>query len=154
MEYDLNVSIVSLESMQAVSIRDHCPAAELSKKYAEIYGELGGMMKKQSLGFASHPFGIYHNFSPGDVDVEAGIPVSGSPVSEGRAVVMKTYSGKAVKIDFFGHYSKLSAGWDVLSKYLKDNGLKPAAPCFEIYVSDPEKEPDPDKWLTEIYCPV
>jgi hypothetical protein len=69
--------------VQAITIRDHCPASELSKKYDEIYSEFGGIMKKQSLAFASHPFGIYHTFSPEDVDVEAGIPVTGSPKAEG-----------------------------------------------------------------------
>lgn len=150
----MEFKLVTVKSKLAISIRDHSTAAELSNKFAELYGELSGLMKKQSLDFDASLFGIYHGFSPEDVDVEAGIPVSGSPEPEGRMNIINTYEGKAVKLDFHGPYSSLSVGWNAMIKYIEDNNLKASAPCFEVYVTDPGSEPDSNKWHTEIYYPI
>jgi effector-binding domain-containing protein len=148
------ISITHVEPAIAISIRDNCTVAELGKKFGELYGELGQIIKKQNLKFASHLFGIYHNFRPESVDVEAGIPISGNPEPEGRMRIMKTYGGKAVCLKYYGPYDKLSEGWSEILNYVNENSLNALAPCFEVYVTDPGSEPDSSKWLTELYFPV
>ncbi len=150
----MDISIVSVESKQAVTIRDTCTAAELSNKYMELYGELNPIIKKQGLKTVNGPFGIYHSFSPDKVDVEAGIIIESNPVPEGRMNVIKTYGGKAVCVKFYGPYSQLMDGWNALQAYMKENKLQNAAPCYELYVGDPRETEDHSKLLTEIYCPI
>jgi len=151
-KYEINIS--NVESQIAISIRDNCTAEELGKKFGEIYGEIGLYIKSQDLKFASHLFGIYHSFSPQNVDVEAGVPVSGRPEPEGRMRIMKTYGGKAVYLKYYGPYDKLSEGWNDMLNYVNENKLVASAPCFEVYITDPGSEPDSSKWLTELYYPI
>jgi effector-binding domain-containing protein len=150
----MEIKIVSVESKQAVTIRDTCTAAELSAKYQELYGELSPIIKKQGLKTVNGPFGIYHSFSPEKVDVEAGIITEGNPVPEGRMTVINTYSGKAVCVKFYGPYSQLMDGWNALQEYMKENKFENTAPCYELYVDDPMETDDHSKLLTEIYCPI
>lgn len=150
----MEITIVNVESKQAMTIRDTCTAAELSDKFRELYGELSLIIKKQGLKTVNGPFGIYHSFSPEEVDLEAGIIVEGNPAPEGRMNVIKTYGGKAVCLKFYGPYSKLAEGWNELSEYLSNNNLKDTAPCYELYVGDPMETEDHSKLLTEIYCPI
>lgn len=150
----MEFSIVNLEPKQAITIRDHCPADQLAKKYDEIYGELNKIVQKQSLEYASAPFGIYHKYTPEDVDVEPGIPVNGNPVPEGRMNVIKTYGGKVMQLKFFGPYSKLHEAWNGLMEHVNENNYQVAASPFEVYVTNPAEEKDPSKLLTELYCPI
>lgn len=147
-------SIVNLEPKQAITIRDHCPASELSKKYDELFNKINESMKEQSLEYSSAPFGIYHDYSPEDVDVEVGIPVAGNPNPIGRVNVIQTYGGKAVKLKFYGPYSKLHEAWNSLMEHVRVNNYQMSDSPFEVYVTDPRSEPDPSKLLTELYCPI
>ena len=39
-------------------------------------------------------------------------------------------------------------------RWLAELGLHPTGPLWEVYWSDPEAEPDPATWRTEIFAPV
>ncbi|HEY3250250.1 MAG TPA: GyrI-like domain-containing protein [Ignavibacteria bacterium] len=67
--------------------------------------------------------------------------------------VIQPYGGKAVRLNFYGPYTKLYEGWNAMMEYVKDN-IKASSNPFEVYATDPEKEPDSSKWLTEIYFPI
>jgi effector-binding domain-containing protein len=150
MEY----KIVNLKSQPALAIRTTCTFAELSGKFDEIYSEIGSYFKKNNLKMNGGPFGIYHSFSPEKIDLEAGFPVEGNPKGEGRIRPMNTYSGKAANTTFTGPYEKLNEAWGVFAKLVDAQGHKLAGPCFEVYITDPEEEPDSSKWITELYTPV
>jgi effector-binding domain-containing protein len=148
------ITINEIEPKIALSIRDTTTAAELGKKFGELYGEIGQFMKQKGLKQSFHLFGIYHGFTPQDVDLEAAVPFTGSTEPEGRIRIMKTYGGKAVCLKYYGPYDKLADGWNEMQSYVKENNLEASAPCFELYVTDPGSEEDSAKWLTEIYFPV
>jgi effector-binding domain-containing protein len=150
----MEIDIIDVESIKALSIKDSCTALNLSKKYHELYGEIGKVIKEQSLQVSSMPFGIYHSFSPEHVDVEAGIPVSGNPEPSGRVAVIDTYRGRSARAKFIGPYEKLGDAWDEFFKWMTANGYIPGFPCFEIYVTDPASEPDNNKWQTDLYFPL
>ncbi|NOS86822.1 MAG: GyrI-like domain-containing protein [Ignavibacteria bacterium] len=150
MEY----KIVTLESHSALAIRDTCTFAELGDKFGEIYSEIGAYLKANSLKAAGYPFGIYHSFSPEKVDLEAGIPVEGNSSGSGRIYTMQSYSGKAANTTFTGPYEKLSEAWVEFARLVDADNHKLAGPCFEVYVTDPEDEPDSSKWITELYTPI
>ncbi|MEO8512492.1 MAG: GyrI-like domain-containing protein [Ignavibacteria bacterium] len=150
----MKIEIVNVESIQALTIKDSCTAKELSKKYQELYSEIGKVIKEQSLKVSSMPFGIYHSFSLEHVDVEAGIPVEGTPKPEGRVNVINTYSGNAARATFIGPYEKLGDAWDEFFKWMGENGFIPGFPCYEIYVTDPANEADNSKWQTDLYFPL
>ena len=150
----MEIKIVQVESRPALAIRTKCSFAELSGKFDEIYSEIGIYFKKNNLKVIWGPFGIYHSVSPEEIDLEAGFPVEGDPKGNGRIYALNTYSGKAVMTTFTGPYEKLKEAWGVFAKLVDAEGHKLAGPCFEVYITDPEEEPDSSKWITELYTPI
>lgn len=150
----MEVRIVQLNSQPALSISVTCTFAELGNKFGEIYSEIGAYIKSNSIKAAGYPFGIYHSFSPEKIELEAGIPVEAGAAGEGRIKTMQTYGGKAANGTFTGHYDKLKEAWQLFAKLVDDEKHELNGPCFEMYVTDPEEEPDSSKWITELYTPV
>lgn len=150
----MEVKIVNVAPKQALAIRDNCSFAELGNKFAEIYSEIGTYLKENSIQPAGAPFGTYHEFSPEKIDLEAGIPVTGNPQSEGRIYPMNTFGGKAAMTTFTGHYDGLNKAWGEFAKMVDAEGHKLNGPCYEVYITDPGEEPDSSKWITERYTPI
>ena len=63
---------------------------------------------------------------------------------------------KAVKTTLKGDYSNLKEAWDKGMKYIEQYNLvfDEDGVAIESYVTDPSNEPNPAKWITEIYMPV
>lgn len=150
----MEFEIVNLESKTALSIRDTCTFADLPAKFGEIYGEIANYAKDNSVEFAGVYYGVYHSVSPEKIDLEAGFPVAGEPAGAGRIKSTKTYSGKAAKAVHTGPYENLKAAWGEFAKAVDSKDYKLAGPCFEVYLTDPQEEPDSSKWITELYTPV
>jgi effector-binding domain-containing protein len=150
----MEINETEVTSQQALAIRDHSTAAGLSEKYHELYDEIDGVCKKQSLNISGTPFGIYHKFTLEDVDVEAGFPVSGTPKDEGRVKVINTYGGKTVHTRYVGPYEGLGDAWAEFMKLAGEKNYKITGSPFEVYTTDPASEPDSSKWITDIYAPI
>ena len=146
----MELNIVILESKPAAAIRDTCSFAELGAKFGEIYSEIEKYLKNISSPPAGPPYGKYYSFSPERIELEAGIPVSGELSGEGRIKPVSTYGGKAAMTVFTGHYDKLNDAWGEFAKLVDSKGFELAGPCFEVYITDPELEPDSSKWITEL----
>lgn len=147
-------SIANVEAKTAIAIRDKCITNELGMKYDELFTELGNLMKSQSLEAASPSFSICYEFSSEMVDIEAGIPVSGNPVSKGRINVIQTYGGKAVMKKHYGPYEKLHESWNALENHIKENNFQITGFPFEVYVVGARQTSDSSRWQTEIYFPI
>lgn len=76
------------------------------------------------------------------------------PITEDIAVQNTTnYSipaKSAVQIDYYGDSSKTANAHKAIREYLKDRSLISDVPMIEEYVTDPDEERDPSKWLTTI----
>jgi effector-binding domain-containing protein len=53
-----------------------------------------------------------------------------------------------------GPYDKLEATHNEINRYVEFKNLEISGAPWEVYVTDPGKESDPTKWITEIYYPV
>jgi effector-binding domain-containing protein len=62
----------------------------------------------------------------------------------------------AVKATLNGNYTHLPKTYDMVQKYIDENGylVDPTKKMFEIYINDPEVIENPAKWRTEVYIPI
>ena len=63
-------------------------------------------------------------------------------------------SGKNLHIVYMGGYHGIGPAHMAMDDYMQEKNLLQGAPIIEEYVTDPGKEPDSTKWLTNIYYPV
>jgi effector-binding domain-containing protein len=57
---------------------------------------------------------------------------------------------KAVFVNYYGAYDKISDAYNSIEQYISANKLKEKTPSIEQYISGPMNEKDTAKWLTKI----
>ena len=104
---------------------------------------------------AAGPWLTHHlRMDPKVFDFEICVPVK-SPVSAtGRVKQGRLPARKVARTVYYGPYEGLGAAWGELGEWIKAQGLKPADDLWEIYTVDPESNPDPANWRTELNKPL
>ena len=85
----------------------------------------------------------------------AAIPVKGNAKTKVKG--FDTYvvaAGKNLHIAYMGGYGGLGDAHMAMDAHMKEKNLLQGIPIIEEYITDPGKEPDSTKWLTNIYYPV
>ncbi len=75
-------------------------------------------------------------------------------VVESNVVNTESYHiapGLNLKIEYKGERSKSGLAHTAMDAYLLDHRLKQQIPVIEEYMTNPTEEPDPKKWVTNIY---
>ena len=63
-------------------------------------------------------------------------------------------AGKMLHIAYMGGYNGIGQAHMAIDDYMNEKGFMQLTPIAEEYVTDPSKERDSSKWLTNIYYPV
>ena len=53
-----------------------------------------------------------------------------------------------------GPYDTLEQTYSAMMEWIKWQGRSVAGPMWEVYLTDPSSEPDPQVWRTEVFIPV
>lgn len=108
----------------------------------------------------------YYEYSDKSVDMEGGVRIPTKLVKEKGiqedaklGIKLTTLpGGKYAKFVHKGPYAQLEKTWKLIEEWEKQNGEfqldKTPGACFESYVTDPQKEPDQSKLITEIFYKV
>jgi len=146
--------IVELAEQPGLAIRETVSNSEIPAKMKEFFGELWRFIKAGNVEIAGPPFALYHSWNERDTVVEVGFPVGPGAVGEGRIQAMALPGGKVVAGMHAGPYEKLVDSYHAMMAWMKANGHEPAGRMWETYLTDPEMEKDPAKWLTQMFWPV
>lgn len=115
-------------------------------------------MKQSNIPVTGMPFTIYNEtFDNGDVIMTNAIPVREKITVAGAANVFSGYTPTvtAIKTTVKGNYTNLGEAWGKTMQYVAEKGYTLAQEKpFEVYVTDPQKTPNPAEWITEIYVPI
>lgn len=148
----------AFEGFTFVGKKEVCPMEDISTSMTETFGVLDELCSTDKLTF-DKAITIYHNFdftSP-DCEYTSGIPVKEDyKPSSDEFYIGSIPTTKVVKVTLKGHYQYLGNAWSAAYMYLNHKKLKPnnEVDVFEVYLTDPNKEPDSTKWITEVYLPV
>jgi effector-binding domain-containing protein len=111
-------------------------------------------LEAQHLVPSGEPFAYYHGMPNGTVDVEAGFPVRGAFVPAGDVIRSELPPGRVVTGLHRGPYEKLAETYAQMSGWAAQQGLTLADSLWEVYLTDPEREPDPAQWQTRVFLEV
>ncbi len=128
------------------------PPEGISEALGGAFGEVAESMEQAGVGLAGPPFTRYFSFGPA-IEAEAGFPVMRPAPDIGRVHPGQLPGGRVASIVHIGPYDTLEATYGVLMARLGELGHVPTGPMWEIYWSDPDAEPDPATWRTEILVP-
>ncbi|TAH35198.1 MAG: hypothetical protein EYC70_13245 [Planctomycetota bacterium] len=150
---DPGFAVTQRKETLTASVRVRCKPEQLQQQLAIIFPEVMGHLNRVQVAPAGAPFTRYHAFGD-EIDLEAGIPVSGKFDGNGRVKLSSLPGGEVVSGMHVGPYEELSRTHELLAQWVAAEGLTPQGGPWEVYWTDPGLERDPAKWRTELFQQV
>jgi effector-binding domain-containing protein len=98
---------------------------------------------------------ITYNNNPKNFLFEAVLCIKHMPsVQPKRCKIVVLEASNMLIYNFYGSYQNLFVAYSKIKTYCEKKNLSQSGPMREFYITDPEKEKDPQKWLTRIMLPV
>lgn len=123
--------------------------------------EVKQWMQERGIKASGVDFFLYKSMNEeGMLECEAGFPVSQAVEGEGTVIAGVFPEGNYASIVYTGDFKDMMQGHVALEKWIAEQGLTEVKQVgnektqwggrTEFYLVDPELEPDPEKWQTEI----
>jgi effector-binding domain-containing protein len=133
-------------------VKTHVTLDELPQVMGQAFGKVYEVAARQHVE-PTLPFARYLGFGP-EIDLEAGMLVREAIDPDGDVASGELPEGRVVSTIHLGPYDELAQTYADMQRYMAENGLEAAGPMWEVYLTDPGAEPDPQKWRTEIFQPI
>lgn len=145
--------LIETEPQSTAVVRGAVPFTEITGFYDRSFREVAAVVERQGLS-PRGAFGLYLA-PPGDViELEVGLIVDGEVEPDGDVIPSSLPGGRVARLVHHGAYDGLGEAWGGLMAWVSDQGLTPAGPMWEVYVTDPTPETDPASLRTDLFCPV
>jgi len=150
----IEVHLQRVKSFSYISIVDSCILEEISLRLQNLYNELLVFGAKQGIDMTGRPLAIYHRMDEKMAVLEMGIPVVEKVSVSGRIQYRTMPEREHAVANYYGSFDTLEDGHHAVQQWLIRYRRKLTGFPWEMFVTDPASEPDPNKWLTRIYYPV
>jgi effector-binding domain-containing protein len=146
------VSTVRLTDRYTAVVRAELPVDELPAWLTGVFLTARAYLTQQGIEPAGAPFARLA-FLGGVVAAEAGFPVGQEIPGDGVVEPSTLPDGPAAVTVHWGRYDDLTHAYQACRDWLADHGLEPVGPHWEVYHTDPNTEPDPARWRTDVVVP-
>ncbi len=148
----------NIPSTHFIGLKASCPMNDMAPSMKTSFSTIKSYTEKHQIQY-NNALSVYHDFDftktdceySSGVSIPSAIPIDHSDIYNGHVEEQK-----AVKITFTGDYKHLGNAWSAAYAYARHKKLKvkKSVDPVEFYLNDPTKEPDPSKWVTEVYLPI
>lgn len=157
--------VITRESQSYVAIRKLVAMKEIEPAMQEAFGKLTTWIEGERVTPAGPPFVKYNVIDMENLlELEFCFPFDRVPADIGDFQLGQLVAGEYAHIGLRGHFKHLVdvnamlIGWarfKSLDLDMKETTAGDAfAARFEVYKTDPEKEPDPRKWESEVFIKI
>ncbi|MBM3437144.1 MAG: hypothetical protein FJY07_13120 [Bacteroidetes bacterium] len=149
------ITIKDVSSMMAVGVKVESSLQDMGQTMGMSFGLLMDFIGTRGAQMSGTPFAIWYQWDDTAKFVyECAVPVVYKVKGEGDIRFLDTYAGKVVSAEHWGDYSTSGYSWEKVMNYVGENKLEQNGDPWEVYVTDPGSEPNPEKWLTVLYYPI
>ncbi len=139
---------------QTAVVREEVRAPALAEAMGRMFQTVMGALREQGIEPASQPFARYHAMGE-TIDLEAGVIVDRPIQPVANVKPGELPAGPAAIAVHTGTYETLAATHAAMRRWMEANPAQHAnGGPWELYVSDPAAEPDPNRWMTEVIYPL
>lgn len=131
-----------------------CRPDDISTSMGEAFGRVFAAVGQAGASPTGPVFTRYFEFGPESVDFESGVAVAAPFPGVGDVQPGELGGGEAAVGLHIGPYDSLHLTYSQMQTWIVSQGRRPASVMWEVYLTDPEEEPDPARWRTEVYWPV
>ena len=150
------VKVKELPPQQVAAVKRRTSMEAIGNTVQEGFAALMSAMGKTGLAPAGPPFIVYHSVidQQSDGDIEICFPVAGPFEGEGDVYGAVVEGGSVASTVHRGSYDKVGAAYQTLTTWIQEHGHEVAGPSREVYLTDPQRTPDPADYVTEIVFPI
>lgn len=146
-------ALQSLPARAVAYIRTRVAVQDLPPTVGASYEEIGSCLREAGAFYAGPPYVAYYNMDMQDLDVEIGVPITGSLVGVGRVQYREMPAYRAATLLYIGPYEQIGAGYEALMAWVAAQGLEISGTGIEWYLNDPTNVP-PQALQTLITFPL
>ncbi len=126
---------------------------EIGPFLGKTFGEVASYLERKGAGPAGMPFARYHPSAPDTFEVEAGFPATTPTSGEGDVEPSDLPGGPAAVTVHVGPYDTMQPAYEALRNWVREQGGVTAGDAWEVYLTDPDANPDVSTWRTEVVQP-
>ena len=146
--------VVQLAKRRAAVMHATASTEELPSTFERIFPAVFAALTEQGVTEMGHVIAVYHTMDANQMSLSAGIEVGDDVEVAEPLELLEMPACDAVKADHYGPYDTLYQTHESIWPFVEELGREPIAGPTERYITDPEAEPDPSKWHTEILLPL
>lgn len=154
---EINVELKQQPMVYIAGIRSTVKFEEIGDKIGEVYGKIMEQAAKYNIELGQNPpWCIYHTFdeTKKTTDMEPALIVDEGFPNTDIIHTHPSYEGEVMVVQYFGSYETMAPTYAAMEKWMTENNKKKNGSPWEVYITDPQMEPDTAKWQTDIYWPV
>jgi effector-binding domain-containing protein len=149
-----SVEIQVRRAQAVLSIRTFVKPEEVTRALAKGLAEVMACLTEIGGRTDGPPFARYHGEKDGLIELETGIPVAERVAGKGRIAASTLPEGRVAMRWYSGPYTGRAEARAQLGEWIRSRGLTARGGPWEIFWTDPAREPDPARWRTQIVWPV
>ena len=143
-----------IEAQPILFIQRRIVHTELQTNMSECFGTLFGHARQSGLAIAGRPTARYVDSGPGLWTVDFVLPLAKPAAAQDDMQDGVLYGGAVACAIHAGQYEELPETNAAVERWLEEHGYKKNGSSWESYITSPAEEPDPEKWITEVYWPI
>ena len=150
--YDINLKSVS--TVNFFYLQTKCNAENLSAVRKSTFAKTKEFMRTNLILPSGSPLTQYLKYSPSDMQIRCGFPVTKNVTVQGDFGIVQSYSGNAIRLIHIGPHEELYKAHLEANKYIDYYLHETTADPYEVFIIDADIQPDSTKWLTHVYYPI
>lgn len=135
-------------------VRATLTVSELPAFFGRAFSSVAAVLSARGTPPNQAPFAYYPRLPGATIEVEAGFPVAAPIAASGEVVPSQLPAGTIARATHIGSYGQLTETYTALADWAAIQELALSGPMWEVYLSDPQLEPDPSTWRTDIFAYV
>lgn len=150
----VDIEITERDEQPTAVVRAVVPLTDLTDFFGRSYAAVAAALAEQDCRIAGPPFAKYYGMPTDRIDIEAGFPVAGPFASAGAVQPGSLPGGRCYEAMHTGPYDTLEETYNAILEQIGRDGGTPGEVMWEHYLTDPDTEPDPSKWQTQVCWPA
>jgi effector-binding domain-containing protein len=143
--------VVEVDEQPTAVVRgSDVPMTELTDFFDRAFGALGGTVAVRPGAVVGPAFARYARPPSDTADLEAGFPVSAPVEPDGDVLPSALPGGRVARLVHHGSYDELGSSWARLMTWAEEQGLTHTGVFWEVYLTEPTPDGDPDAMRTEL----
>ncbi len=153
---EIQTQVVATDHTPTAGIRRVVPASEISSFFDFAYTTVVQAIQDQGASIVGPAYARYFSVPGETFDLEAGFPISiSTPIAPTADIVVDSLpAGRAARAVHFGSYDALAESWQKLDAWIQAQGLNRTGPMWEVYVTMPTPDANPEDMRTDLFVSV